>query len=407
VVRLVGHVGPDVADRAPLTDDGRERARFRVTGVVQGVGFRPFVHRLAGELRLDGFVANDTAGVVAEVEGPAAAVDEFAARLVSDGPPHARVLGVQRSATAPQGTAGFRIRPSAVVDGARTVVPPDLGLCADCAREVSDPVDRRFGHPLITCTNCGPRFTIVQALPYDRPNTTMAPFPMCAACAREYADPADRRHHAQPLCCTGCGPRLWLEHADGTAAVTGDADCLAGAVAALQAGQVLAVKGIGGYHLAVRADDDTAVAVLRDRKQRGDKPFAVLVRDLSWARRIARVDGGEELALTGPARPVVLLSRLDDPQAGSGLSPLVAPGNPLVGVMLPSTGLHHLLVAQGPPVVVLTSGNLSAEPIIHRDADARTRLLGPLADVLLGHDRAICVPCDDSVVRVVDHHLGR
>ena len=401
MVRLAGRAGADVADRAPLTDDGRERARFRVTGVVQGVGFRPFVHRLAGELSLDGFVANDTGGVVAEVEGPAAAVDEFARRLVGDGPPHARVLGVQRSATALQGTAGFRIRPSAVVDGARAVVPPDLGLCNDCAREVSDPADRRFGHPLITCTNCGPRFTIVRALPYDRPNTTMAPFPMCAACAREYADPTDRRHHAQPLCCTECGPRLWLEHADGTAAVTGDGDCLAGAVAALQAGQVVAVKGIGGYHLAVRADDDAAVARLRDRKQRGDKPFAVLVRDLSWARRIARVDGGEELALTGPARPVVLMARRDDPPARAGLSPLVAPGNPLVGVMLASTGLHHLLVAQGPPVVVLTSGNLSEEPIVHRDPDARARLLGPLADVLLGHDRAICVPCDDSVVRVV------
>jgi hydrogenase maturation protein HypF len=377
------------------------RRRYRVAGVVQGVGFRPFVHRTATRLGLTGTVANDARGVVVEVEGPADAVAELGRRLVTDAPPMARVDSVETSTPAmPLGTSGFRIvesdrRPDG---GARTLASPDIATCVDCLRELADPADRRYRHPFISCTNCGPRWTIVRDLPYDRPATTMAAFAMCAACAAEYADPADRRFHAQPIACHDCGPRLELVQPDG-AARHGES-ALAAARRLLAGGGIVAVKGIGGYHLACDAHDEAAVARLRALKRRGDKPFAVMVPDLTDARRITRVGERAAELLTGPSRPVVLLER-----AGrSAIAPSVAPRNPDLGLLLPYTPVHTLLLqADGddaPERLVMTSGNLGGEPIAYRDDDALERL-APIVDAWLRHDREIHVPVDDSVTRVV------
>src|SRR5689334_6797709 len=390
-----------------------DRRRFTVTGVVQGVGFRPFVHRLAAELALSGFVGNAAGEVFVEVQGDADAVAEFADRLVAQAPPLARIAAVVSEVRPLGGGAGFAIVPSRAGSGV-TPIPPDVALCADCLRELFDPADRRYRHPFITCTNCGPRFTIITGLPYDRPATTMAGFPMCDSCAREYSDPADRRFHAQPVCCPDCGPTLTFRGVGGGAAAglqqchppaTGLAECHPAAVAgdpvaavraALAAGLVVAVKGLGGYHLACDATSPSAVATVRARKARGGKPFAVMVRDLAAARAIAEVDDAEAAVLTSPARPVVLLRR----RPGAALADAVAPGNPWLGVLLPYTPVHHLLLADG-GVLVMTSANRSDEPICFTAADAAERLPA-LADAVLDHDRPIHVPCDDSVVRVVD-----
>jgi hydrogenase maturation protein HypF len=371
------------------------RVDVTVDGVVQGVGFRPFVYRLAAELGLSGSVGNTSSSVIVDVQGSRRAVDDFLRRIAADGPPLSRVRQVRsRPRPVRPGWTGFRIAPSEASGGARTIVAPDTAVCDDCLRELFSPADRRYRHPFITCTNCGPRFTIIRSLPYDRPNTTMADFPMCPACAVEYADPGDRRFHAQPLCCPDCGPRLSFEQ--GTERHQGGA-ALAAAQRALAGGGIVAVKGIGGYHLAGAAGDDAALARLRERKGRGEKPFAVLVRDVTVAARLAYLDVDEATVLCGPERPIVLLRRLPD----SPLSSLVAPGNPLLGLMLPYSPVHHLLLSSTVDKLVLTSGNLSDEPICYDDADARVRLSG-LADAYLGHDRPIHVPCDDSVVRVVD-----
>jgi hydrogenase maturation protein HypF len=279
----------------------------------------------------------------------------------------------------------------------QTLISPDMATCADCLRELFDPADRRYRYPFINCTNCGPRFTIIQDVPYDRPATTMAGFPLCTDCAREYADPADRRFHAQPVCCPACGPRLSLMAADGTAVGTSvDGDPVAATAALLRAGRVVAVKGLGGYHLAADAASDAAVGALRSRKHREDKAFAVMVADLAAARRLCLVDEAEAALLTGPRRPVVLLRR----RAGAPIAAPVAPGNSYLGLMLPYTPLHHLLVEAFPGPFVLTSGNVSDEPIAYVDDDARTRLAG-IADAFLCHDRPIHIRADDSVARVV------
>ncbi|MFI5953076.1 carbamoyltransferase HypF [Cryptosporangium sp. NPDC051539] len=368
-----------------------ERQRIEVRGVVQGVGFRPFVARLATELGLAGAVSNDETGVVIEVEGPGPLLTEFAARLRLDAPPLASVLSVTSRAGTPSGEREFRIVAGTPAAGARTLVPADVATCADCLREMRDPADRRYRHPFITCTNCGPRFTIVTDLPYDRPNTTMARFDMCAACAAEYANPDDRRYHAQPISCHNCGPRLRFVHDGNTA--RGE-DAVAAARELLRSGRILAVKGIGGFHLACDATDAHAVARLRDRKHRPDKPFAVMARDLRTAALAVGLDAAGERALTAPARPVVLLPR----RPGSGVADPVAPGLAELGVLLPYAPVHHLLFAGTEfHFLVMTSGNLSDEPLCYDDEDALSRLDG-LADGFLLHDRPIATPGEDSVV---------
>jgi hydrogenase maturation protein HypF len=375
-----------------------------VTGVVQGVGFRPFVHRIATDLGLTGFVGNDSGAVFLEVQGPGTHIDEFRRRLRAEVPPLASISAVHVVDVDADTLCdtGFRIVESQAVAGATTPIPPDIAVCDDCIAELFDPSDRRYRHPFVTCTNCGPRFTIIRTLPYDRPATTMSAFAMCERCAAEYHDPADRRFHAQPIACPDCGPSLWF--AAHTERVAGSDAALGATQRALAAGAVVAIKGVGGYHLACRVDDEAAVVALRTRKARGAKPFAMLVADLDIARRYALFDDAEAAVLSSPARPIVLLRRRRD----APLAEAVAPGSPLVGLMLPYSPIHHLLLAPVPGVdapvplaLVLTSANRSDDPICFTEDDAVQRL-PPLCDAVLDHDRPIHVPCDDSVVRVVD-----
>ncbi|MDH2430633.1 carbamoyltransferase HypF [Sphaerisporangium sp. TRM90804] len=451
------------------------RVEVRVEGVVQGVGFRPFVYSLATRLGLHGRVGNDAGGVFAEVEGPRRQIEAFLTALELDPPPLAAIDQIHVAAGKPGGATGFTIvestaggrrgvgdadvsragagavealraggagdsgggwggatagergdgsrvgaggtagvgaacrsggvrrRPGDGVTGrASALISPDTATCDDCLRELADPADRRFGYPFVNCVNCGPRFTIVRDVPYDRPLTTMAGFPMCRACAAEYHDPGDRRFHAQPICCPACGPRLRLA-GPGGAGLPGDllaasaglpGDPVAASAALLRDGRVLAVKGLGGYHLAALAGDEAAVSALRRRKHREDKPFAVMAAGVPEARLLCEVSPEAEALLTGRARPIVLLPRLSPcPVAAQ-----VAPGGRELGLMLPYTPLHHLLLAAVGAPIVLTSGNVSDEPIVHVDSDAFERLAG-IADAFLTHDRPIHVRADDSVVR--------
>jgi hydrogenase maturation protein HypF len=375
---------------------GRRRVALRVDGVVQGVGFRPFVHRLAGELGLAGFVRNDARGVVAEVEGDAGAVTSFLGRLAAEAPPLACVDAVHARDLEPAGATGFVIAASAG-GSPDALVAPDGATCDACLAELFDPADRRFRYPFLSCTNCGPRFTIVRGVPYDRPRTTMAAFAMCERCRAEYDDPADRRFHAQPNACPACGPRARLVDAAGRdAGSPGARDAVHAAALALAGGRIVAVKGIGGYHLACRADDEAAVAALRARKRREEKPFALLAPDLDAARELVRLTAADARALRSVQRPIVLARR----RAGAPVAAAVAPRSAELGVMLPYAPLHHLLATDAAAPLVLTSGNVSDEPIAFRDDDARERL-GAIADALLVHDRPIHTRTDDSVVRVV------
>jgi len=367
------------------------RIRARVEGTVQGVGFRPFVYRLASELDLAGFVLNDERGVLLEVEGRESAVDGFLRRLGEEAPPLAAIEAVRPQDVAPAGERGFRILASPRGGEPAALVSPDTATCEDCLAELFDPSDRRYRYPFVNCTNCGPRFTIVRGVPYDRPLTTMAEFELCPRCAAEYEDPADRRFHAQPNACPECGPTLRLLPGDDY----GD-EALRGAVAALREERIVAVKGIGGYHLACLAASEPAVAALRARKHREDRPFAVMVRNAAAARALVALTGEEAALLAGRDSPIVLAPRLAD----APVAPSVAPRSADLGVLLPYSPLHHLLLAEVGEPLVMTSGNVADEPIAHEDADALERLAG-IADLVLFHDRPIHTRTDDSVLRAV------
>jgi hydrogenase maturation protein HypF len=368
------------------------RLHVRVDGIVQGVGFRPWVHRLATATGLTGLVGNDTRGVFIEAQGPRALLDDLLDALTHDPPPLAIIEEVTVTAITPRDEHAFVIA-SSQRDGERdALVAPDVGTCDDCLAELWDPADRRYRYPFINCTNCGPRFTIVRGVPYDRPLTTMAGFAMCDACDAEYHDPGDRRFHAQPVCCPDCGPAVALVR-DGQP-VPGDP--IDTAAALVVQGAIVAVKGLGGYHLAVDATNDEAVARLRARKHREERPFAVMVGSLDAAGALAHLQPAESDLLSDPARPIVLVARRDP----DGLAPGVAPGNGSLGLMLAYTPLHHLLLTAVDRPIVLTSGNVSDEPIAHLDDDASVRLAG-IADAFLTHDRPIHTRTDDSVLRLV------
>jgi hydrogenase maturation protein HypF len=369
-----------------------ERRRLRVNGVVQGVGFRPFVHRLASERGIGGHVLNDGGDVLIEAEGEPEALESLAASLISEAPELARIERVVSETVEPLGARDFEIVASAAVAGAIPSVPPDIATCPDCLEELRDPSDRRHRYPFVNCTACGPRFTILLGLPYDRDRTTMAGFEMCAACRREYEDPADRRFHAEPIACPDCGPQLEL-HESGRRPTPAVAEpALARAVELLRDGAIVAVKGLGGYHLACDAGSDSAVARLRKRKLRDQKPFAVMTPDPD---ALAELAPAERALLASAARPIVLVRR----RPGAPVAAGVAPGSPWLGVLRPYTPLHELLLGDLGRPLVMTSGNRSDEPIAIADADARGRLDG-IADAFLGHDRPIRRRCEDSVVRV-------
>ena len=373
-----------------------KRRQILVRGVVQGVGFRPFAYRLAQEEELAGLIGNDTAGVTIELEGAEERIEVFLRRLGDETPPLARIDSVVVRELAATGEMGFRIVTSEVLGRVTTGIPSDAATCPDCLRELLDPRDRRYRYPFLNCTNCGPRFTITRKIPYDRPQTSMARFPMCAACQAEYDDPGNRRFHAQPNACWDCGPRVWLAGVDGVEMAC--ADPVAETVARLDGGGIVAIKGIGGFHLSVDATNEAAVMRLRERKRRYGKPLAVMVRDVKAARALCVLTAEEEALLTTPARPIVLAARRE----GNGIAAAVAPGIPWLGIFLPYAPLQHLLFADGRlRALVMTSANLSEEPIAIDNDEAQARL-GRIADGFLMHNREILQRCDDSVASVVD-----
>ena len=401
-----------------------ERIQVRLRGIVQGVGFRPFVYNLAQRLKLAGYVLNDSSGLIAEVEGAPAAIQAFLEALGSEHPPLAWIQDRAVTSLPPDGSRVFHIRPSVAETGKFALISPDIATCAECLADCTDPANRRCGYAFTNCTNCGPRYTIIRDIPYDRPHTTMAGFTMCEECRAEYENPADRRFHAQPNACPACGPALSAPIAE--------------AQRRLADGEILAIKGLGGFHLACDARNSAAVGRLRARKRRSDKPFAVMVGSLEAAREICVVDDAAARALTGPRHPIVILPRLDVAQAllpavsrlvstpvrgrgtvskasvgmsadaagksacATSLPEGIAPGNPTLGVMLPYTPLHHLLFRGAAfQALVMTSGNLSEEPIVVENHDARQRL-GGVADWFLEHNRDIYMRADDSVVRMFE-----
>jgi hydrogenase maturation protein HypF len=370
------------------------RKAIDITGIVQGVGFRPYVYRLANECGLTGLIANTPAGVSIEVQGEAEAVERFLERLPKEIPPLAKITGLTPRDAEVQQETSFQIRASSTRAAAKALISPDVSVCEDCLRELMNPRDRRFRYPFINCTNCGPRFTIIHDIPYDRARTSMAKFKMCAACQAEYENPASRRFHAQPNACWDCGPQVGLLGADG--ARMDVAEPIREAARLLQQGSVVAIKGLGGFHLACDAQNEKAVEKLRERKRRVEKPFAIMVRRVEDALRFCVVDELSKKLMSFFERPIVLLPRR--PEVASVRE--VAPGNRFLGVFLPYTPLHHLLFQSGKfEALVMTSGNLSEEPIAIDNEEA-VRRLNRIPDAFLVHDREIVRRCDDSVVRV-------
>jgi len=378
-----------------------------VTGVVQGVGFRPFVYTLATRLALHGWVYNHSSGVDIAIEGPEDAAARFIAALRDETPPLAHITGITTRTVAPNGYERFEIRHSEQQEGQYQLISPDVATCPDCLRELFDPRDRRYRYPFINCTNCGPRFTIIDAIPYDRPNTTMRVFPLCDACRAEYEDPANRRFHAQPNACPVCGPHVWLEEnermgesANDELRITNHETALVRANELLLDGKIVAIKGLGGFHLACDATNAEAVRMLRERKRRPHKPFAIMVATLDDARALCDVPPEAEALLASPQAPIVLLDRLSQRVADD-----VAPNHHTLGVMLPSTPLHHILLRDVDRPLVMTSGNLSEEPIAMDNAEALERL-APLADAFLLHNRDIHARYDDSVVQMANGRIS-
>ncbi len=385
---LRGHIA-----KSAVTD---ERARIVVRGAVQGVGFRPFVYRLAAELRLQGWVLNSAKGVFIEVEGEGDAVRRFLLRLERERPPRAIIQSLEFTMLDPAGYEAFEIRYSDDTGAKTVLILPDIATCSDCLREILDPGDRRYRYPFTNCTNCGPRFSIIQSLPYDRANTSMKKFAMCPECDREYHNPADRRFHAQPNACPKCGPQLEFWDAAGRPLFRGD-QALLQAADIVRSGNVLALKGLGGFQLIVDARNDSAVTRLRRRKHREEKPFALMAPSLEAVRGACHVSELEERLLVSAESPIVLLKRKASPQH---LAASLAPGNPCLGMMLPYTPLHHLLLRELGFEIVATSGNLGDEPMCIEEIEAVDRLSG-IADAFLVHNRPIVRHVDDSIVRVI------
>lgn len=374
------------------------KAILHITGTVQGVGFRPFVYELATRFRLKGWVRNTSSGVDIELDGEKSVLDVFIQILQSELPPLARIDKIETKFEEPGLFTSFDILQSEREEGAYQPISPDVSICPDCLKELFDSSNRRYRYPFINCTNCGPRFTIIQDIPYDRPNTTMAKFPMCKACSWEYHDPSDRRFHAQPIACPVCGPQVWLELNNGVEQARGDV-AIRASIRLLAEGKILAIKGLGGFHLACDATNKRAVSELRNRKLRAEKPFAVMMADLPDVREHCHFDINEQLVLLSRQRPIVILKR----KSGSSIVDEISPKQNTIGVMLPYTPLHYLLMPPGEgqnPPLVMTSGNLSEEPIAIDNREARQRL-SSLADGFLMHDREIYTRCDDSVGRVI------
>jgi hydrogenase maturation protein HypF len=390
-----------ISSNRESNSSGRARKSVHVRGIVQGVGFRPWVYSLAKKRGLAGFVLNSSAGVSLEIEGSTAALDRFLEEFSAHPPGLAQIDEIRIEDSPPTGAEDFVIRESAESEEEFVLAPPDIATCPDCIDDFSDPANRRHHYPFTNCTQCGPRYTIIRDIPYDRPFTTMAEFSMCPACQAEYDDPADRRFHAQPNSCPNCGPRLELW--DKSAAIARGPEALPRVREFLRRGRIIAIKGLGGFHLACDATNDTAVRLLRERKRRSGKPFALMARDTKVIERLATIGEAERRLLEGPRRPIVIL----EGKEGGGLSDAIAPGNSTVGMMLPYTPLHHLLfqtdrAGEAPlDVLVMTSGNLSEEPIVSRNEEVPSRLHS-LADYFLLHDRRIQTRVDDSVVRAFE-----